>query len=201
MEYSGQSGLQFRIKEPISQPLKFAGIHPLAAEQKRIRHFAERHSQRETRRGKNRGPVQNASESGSKLHILHGSGRHGIGHSAEKIRFQREANDSDDIFQGDPGHPLAAGTDFSSQTQTKRERDTGKGSSTPGENDPESQNDDARSEFRGARRLRFPIGGELSEKIAPCRTRLGQFLVAAISVEANGRCGDEDSRRLAKLAE
>lgn len=154
-----QRRLQIRVMEAIAELFELRGINPLAGKEQGIGHFTKGEAQSERRRRKNRRPVKYPSQNRRKRGVLNRVRRNRIGRAAEEIRFEGEADDSDDVVQSDPGDPLEARSNSATDAKTKRESHLREGASLLRKDHTEAQNDDARAPFCRTSRFGFPVGG------------------------------------------
>src|ERR1700676_3950298 len=154
----------------VAQLFEFSGIDPLARQEQGIGHFTKSEAQSERGRRENRGPVEYSRQSGRKRGVLDRVRRHGIGRTAEEIRFQRETDYADDVVQSNPRDPLAARSDSTADAQAKRQGHLRESASLFSEDHTEAQNDHSRARLCRASRFGFPVDSYLREETSSRRT-------------------------------
>src|SRR5580658_7390022 len=95
--------------------------HSLAGK-KNAGHFAEKHFQRDGRDWKNGRPMQNRHKLARKLGVPHWSRRRCVDSPANARMLDRKQDEANLVLDVNPGHPLLASANPSSDTQSKRRK-------------------------------------------------------------------------------
>ena len=113
---------------------------------------------------------------------------------AQAVVLERKQNDAHNVVQRDPAPVLLPAANATPQPQAEGQQHRRQRPSIAGQHHAEAQVHHTYSRFARGIRSQLPLLADLRQEPLAGRTLLGQQLVAAITVVADGRRGDEHAR-------
>ncbi len=154
-------------------------------------HLSHRGADREGGGRREGGAVEDPAERrGERLH-RDGRGGRGVDRAVEAGVLERRDEEGDEVVAVDPRHPLLPAAERAADAEPEGEEHLRKRPAPLAEDDPDPRADETDPSGRGAPGRVLPGHRRLGEKAGAGPARLGQLLVPAVPVEADGRSVDE----------
>ena len=183
-EFEDKTGLQ-----------QLGGDGASAGEQRRVGHFSKGHPQGDAWRGQHGQPMQLVSKGQGEFGICDRIGNN-VDWTLDPVLIHAELDNFNQRRHCNPTHPLAPASQIAAQSQAKHGKHFGQSAAFTGENDAETQVDNADSQVDGCIGCRLPLSANLWKKAMTGRRIFREDFIGTVAIEAHGRGAEKDFRTL-----